>query len=91
MIAVLFAAAALLADTTPAAAQAATPAAPAAAAAPAKTAAKDDRSKLICHSEVVTGSMFPTKVCVRKDEAAEQRREQQMDLYKAQSFGAQHQ
>jgi hypothetical protein len=102
MIAVLLAAGALLADTTPAASQAATTAAPAAAAAaaapattaapaaaakPADKAAKADKGQLVCHTEVVTGSMFPTKTCYRKDEAAERRREEQLKLYQSQQSG----
>ena len=93
MIAVLFAATVLLADTTPAAAQAATPAAPAATAAsaakPAAKTAKSDKDQLVCHNEVATGSLFPTKTCYRKDEAAERRREEQLQLYQSQSHGLQ--
>jgi hypothetical protein len=94
MIAVLLAAAALLADTTPAAAvQPATTATPAAAAQPAAAAKpaakKSDKDQLVCHTEVATGSLFPTKTCYRKDEAAERRREEQLQLYQSQSHGLQ--
>jgi hypothetical protein len=106
MIAVLLAAGALLADTTPAASQAAAtqaatpaaaaaaqaqtaaPAGPAVAAKPAdKKADKSDKGQLVCHTEVVTGSMFPTKTCYRKDEAADRRREEQLKLYQSQQSG----
>lgn len=53
-------------------------AAPAAASAtdPAKKAAAPS-DKLVCHSEIVTGSRFPKRVCVRADEVAEKRLEDQ--------------
>ena len=53
-------------------------AAPAAASAdPAKKAAPAPTEKLVCHSEIVTGSRFPKRVCVRADEVAEKRLEDQ--------------
>lgn len=61
-------------------------AAPTAATAAATTTATDPAAakpapapaeKLVCHSEIVTGSRFPKRVCVRADEVAEKRLEDQ--------------
>jgi len=65
-------------DAAPAAPAAAPPAATAPAAAkPVQKAAADE---VVCHTEQVTGSMFPKKVCRRKAEADAARADQQRAL-----------
>lgn len=71
MIAVLAAAAT---DAAPATAPTGTP--PAAAAKPAQKSAEE----MVCHTEQVTGSMFPHKICRRKADAEADRADQQKDL-----------
>lgn len=78
MFIALLAAGALLAETTPAASAATAQPAAAPAAAPAAEAKKPEKPKLVCHSVVTTGSLFPTKICSNpKDDAA--RRQQDRD------------
>ena len=79
-LAALFAAAA--ADVPPSSGQAA---APPAAAAPAAKPAADDQ--IVCHTEQVTGSMFPHKVCRRKADADAARADQQRELRQSQHAG----
>ena len=78
MLTVMLAAMALLADTTPAAAQAAPPAAAPAAAA-AKPAARAD-SDIVCRKEAILGSNIPKKVCYSKAEYEENRKETRQNV-----------
>ena len=76
----LVVAAAMLADTTPAAAQAAQAAptpAPAAAAAPAP---KTEKPRLICHTEAPIGSLMTKKVCYNADDAKEHQQDERQNL-----------
>jgi hypothetical protein len=77
-------AATLLMADTPAAAAATTftPATVNAAAAPAKT---DDKPKLICKTEAVTGSLMPKKTCYTSDQMAQRRQDERANLEKLQS------
>lgn len=82
-LAALFAAAA---DVPAGTAQAASP--PAAAAPAAKPAAKTaDADQIVCHTEQVTGSMFPHKVCRRKADADAARADEQRALRESQHAG----
>jgi 3-oxoacyl-ACP reductase-like protein len=78
-------AATLLMADTPAAAAAATTVTPATvngAAAPAKT---DDKPKLICKTEAVTGSLMPKKTCYNSDQMAQRRQDERANLERIQN------
>jgi hypothetical protein len=77
-------AATLLMADAPAAAAATTvsPATVNAAASPAKT---DDKPKLICKTEAVTGSLMPKKTCYTSDQMAQRRQEERANLEKIQN------
>jgi hypothetical protein len=81
-------AAAAAPEAAPAAA--AQPAVAAAAAAPAPAPAKG-KEEMICRSEQVTGSRFPTKVCYSKAEYEAKRRLDQEQLRQSQTGGFQRQ
>ncbi|MBS0362796.1 MAG: hypothetical protein JSR98_15580 [Proteobacteria bacterium] len=78
----LIVAAAILADTTPAAATAATTATPPAATAdaPAAKVEKTAKPKMICHSEAVIGSLFPKKTCYTEDQAKQRQQDERQNL-----------
>ncbi|MGZ3403540.1 MAG: hypothetical protein ACXWKN_10060 [Phenylobacterium sp.] len=80
----MLAATIMLADTTPAAATAATTPARAATAAPAKDAAKATGDRVVCKTEVVTGSMFPKKTCYSTKDFAQRQQEERANLQKMQ-------
>jgi 3-oxoacyl-ACP reductase-like protein len=48
------------------------------------TANKPD--ELVCHSEPVLGTLFPKKICARRDEIAERKRIDQAEVRKAQAL-----
>ncbi|MDB5417757.1 MAG: hypothetical protein JWP50_1176 [Phenylobacterium sp.] len=80
MLIVMLASAALLAETTPAAAQAAAPAAaPGAAVAAAKPVAKAGND-VVCHKEAILGSNIPRKVCFSKAEYEANRTESRANV-----------
>jgi hypothetical protein len=81
----MFAATILLADTTPAAATAAATVAPATVTAPAAKAERTEKPRLICKSEVVTGSLFPKKTCYTSDDLAQRRQEERANLERMQN------
>ncbi|MDB5424540.1 MAG: hypothetical protein JWQ29_1956 [Phenylobacterium sp.] len=83
MISVIFAAAVLLADVTPAAGEAATAQAPAAAAPAAK---EKDKDALVCHTEATPGSRLPKKTCFRAGDAAQRRLEDRAAVERAQAM-----
>jgi uncharacterized protein (DUF2147 family) len=76
----MLAATMMLADTTPAAATAATTATPAPAA-----AAKPEKEKVVCKTEVVTGSLFPKKTCRSVAEFSREQQEQRQNLERMQN------
>jgi hypothetical protein len=86
ILTILFAAGALLADTTPAGTAAATVAPPAAtgSATPGKTAAAA-KPKLICRTESVTGSLMPKKTCYSPDDFAQRQQEERDNLRRIQN------
>jgi hypothetical protein len=94
MISAVLAATVLFFQAAPAADHAATAAPPAAAPAPtpgksvspvtvtgkgSRTTAVDDPATIVCHDEKRLGSLFPTRVCARKDEIAMRQREDQAE------------
>jgi hypothetical protein len=93
MIVALFVAGALFAQATPAAASA--PGAPSAAPPAAghavspvvvtgkKPDAADRGSELVCRSETVLGTLFPKRICMRRDELAQRTREDQKETREA--------
>jgi invasion protein IalB len=82
----MFAASMMLAETTPAAATAAAAAPTAAApAAPAVAAKKDEKPRLICKTEAVTGSLFPKKTCYTSDQLAQRQQDERQNLEKIQN------
>lgn len=83
ILSTLLAATILLADTTPAAVSAAAEAAPA----PAKpvAAAKPAKPRMICKTEVVTGSLFPKKTCYDPEELAQRQQEERKNLQQMQN------
>jgi hypothetical protein len=86
MISAIFAAAILMAQSTPAAASAPTPSTPVVApAAPSATVnvakgPKVNKDGLVCHTEPVLGSRIPKKVCMTPAEAADRAQQDQMML-----------
>jgi hypothetical protein len=44
-----------------------------------KTTALDDPATVVCHDEKRLGSLFPTRVCARKDEIVMRQREDQAE------------
>jgi invasion protein IalB len=76
----------MLAETTPAAATAAT-AAPTPAPAPASPAVakKDDKPRVICKTEAVTGSLMPKKTCYTSDQYAQRQQDERQNLEKMQN------
>ncbi len=77
MIGVLFAAAVLLAETTPAAAGNPADATPPAAA---KAPPKVNKDGLICRTEEVLGSRIPKRVCFTPEEAAQRAQEDRTNV-----------
>ena len=78
MIGVLFAAAVLLAETTPAAADNPADAAPPAAVkAPPVKVNKDGK---VCHTEEVLGSRIPKRVCFTPEEEADRAQQDRLNL-----------
>ena len=73
----------MLAETTPAAATA-TPAPVAAPASPA-VAKKDDKPRVICKTEAVTGSLMPKKTCYTSDQYAQRQQDERQNLEKMQN------
>ena len=82
MIIIVFAAAAMQADVTPAATPAAT--APVAAST-AKVDSRINKLGLICRNEAVLGSRFPKRVCFTPAELAVRTQDDRADLERAQS------
>jgi len=100
MISAVLAAAILFAQAEPAAAPAAPPASTAAAAAKTGNAvspvtvvgAKPEKpgvarpDELVCRTEPVLGTLFPKRICARRDELAERQRIDQAETRKAQAL-----
>lgn len=80
----MFAASMMLADTTPAAATAAVPTPPPAVSS-APVAKKEDKPRLICRTEPVTGSMFPKKTCYTSDQYSQRQQDERQNLEKMQN------
>lgn len=54
---------------------------------PDKPAAKgQDPNELVCHSEVLLGSLFPKKICARRGELAERKQVDQAEVRKWQAL-----
>ena len=88
MISALFAAAILLAETTPAAAPAAMPAAPQATADGAPAVAKVKRDDMLCKQEEVLGTRIPKKVCYTRAEQEARSQQDRQNVERMQSqFG----
>lgn len=90
MISALFAAAILLAETTPAAAPAAAPAAPAAPQATVDGApvVKVKRDDMLCKQEEVLGTRIPKKVCYTRAEQEARSQQDRQNVERMQSqFG----
>jgi len=81
---VIFAAAVLLADSTPAAAAAANTVSPATVTAPAK-AAPANKPRVVCKTESVTGSLMPKKTCYTTDDMAQRQQEERQNLQRMQN------
>jgi hypothetical protein len=45
-----------------------------------KASAKPDGSEVVCHSEPVLGTLFPKRICARRDEFAERARQDQKEV-----------
>jgi len=83
MISVVFAAAILFSDATPAA----TAPIPAVAATPASApvVAKVDRNAVVCHNEEVVGSRIPKRICMTKAQEEDRAQQDKLTLERMQA------